>query len=739
MTSLAEAKKDGFLANGSRPIAESSLPSTQLSSFLTDPSRSAAPSNNTEDESEFDESDDAEQNGSVVRNSYLKSFTHGGSPIRPQTSPLESPSKSRTDLSFLSNSSRHSDTGKEDLHNSQDFQNLSFMNDTKAQFDLAIDLDDTKFTQNARKLLLWLHTNGDKSMSSIRKALVLSKSKLGTMVDSSSTQKHEDLVKQLTDCKIQLKLYDKFLQDLIDKKQIDVGDITDFHENWEERELTVAKLRHENDEMSTLVEDLYANLEESQQKWRQADQRADILHNSFEELKDEISKLLLASGIPDKLVQSHDTASYINLAIPLLRTLIDSDKSNQEVTDLEERIEVYEREARQSEKLLSQQTEEIASWKAKYNDLEIQIDQLQEAVDTTPQKFSKDVEARFAKYETMIDDLQRQIDQREDTSRQSSVTELPEHQNKMAQKADALRQYYDELSRQHEELEEELRSTKLNMNSKIKSLTTQLDNRKNEQLALRDQLALMDELKQNLEFAVEKQRKLQSEKMKLSYQVEELNQAKSKLQGNIDVLTEKLQDAHIDDEIRQEPNEDEESKLMFHQLYEFDIAQLSKLGETFDRLVDDSSINEPIEKIKTIEDFLRKSDAYILDYPEEVISDLLQCHKSLFHYFTKAADLSVDDHISLLLKKEQRARENDLYVERLSNRIVELEKQNDNLARQTEASLSVPEYDLRIQELTSRWKAEREARVYENKLAKRRFNELEEEIRRLREAMSDAA
>lgn len=722
MTSLAEEAKSGFLANSNR-VLESLVPLTQLSSFLTDPSRSAAPSNQTEDESEFDESDDAE-NESVVRKSLSKLFSRS-SPKRPSLSPFVSPPKA--EVSFQSSTRSSQDT------NSQDFQNSSFMNDTKAQFDLAIDLDDGKFTQNARKLLLWLLTNGERSISSIRKALALNRSNLGTVVDSSSTQKHEDLVKQLTDCKIQLKLYDKFLQDLIDKKQIDAGDITDFHETWEERELTVAKLRQENEEMSTLVEDLYANLEESQVKWRQADQRADQLHSSFEDLKDEISKLLLASGIPEKLVQHHDSASYINLAVPLLRSLIDSESSRQEVADLEERIKVYETEARLTEKLLGQQTEEIASWKARYSDLELKVEELQEAVDVTPHNFGKDVEARFNKYEAMIDDLQRQINQREDSSRQSSVVDNT-HVNSESRKLDDLRQEYDDLFRLHEELKMELKLTKQNMTSKITSLTTQLNNRMKEQLALRDQVSELEDVKISLNTAVEKQRKLQSEKTRLSYQVEELSQVKSKLQGNIDILTEKLQDAHIDDEIVQ-PTIDEDAKAKFHQLYQFDIDQLNKLAETFDRLVDDSSINEPIEKIRTIKDFLSTSDALILDYSEDVISDLLECHRMLFQYFAKAADLSVDDHITLLLKREQRAKENEQHFDQLSKRIVQLEEQNDKLSRQNEKGDGNPEYDLRLEELTARWKAEREARVYENRLAKRRFNELEEEINRLREAV----
>lgn len=718
MKSLADTAKSGSLANNSHaPV--SLVPLTQLSSFLTDPSRSAAPSNQTEDESEFDDSDDI-ADSSVVKHSP-KSFSIS-SPNRPALSPFVSPPKA--DASFQS--SRRS---SQDMH-SQDFQNSSFMNDTKAQFDLAIDLDDGKFTQNARKLLLWLLTNGERRMSSIRKALALNQPNLGT-VDSASTQKHEELAKQLTDCKIQLKLYDKFLQDLIDKKQIDAGDITNFHETWEEKELTVAKLRQENEEMSSLVEDLYASLEESQDKWRQADNRAHALHNSFEDLKEEISKLLLASGIPEKLVQHSDSASYINLAIPLLRSLIDSESSRQEVAELEERIQIYEKEARLTEELLGQQTEEIASWKAKYSALELKVEELQEAVDTTPKNFGKDVEARFEKYEAMIDDLQRQINRQQD----SSVAENTDYNEETIKKMNRIRQDYDDLHRLHEDLKIELTSTKESMSSTIKSLTQQLNNRKSEQLALRDQVAELDSVKERLNTAVDKQRLLQSEKTKLSYKVEELNQAKSKLQNNIDVLTEKLQDAHLDNDLSQPGAE--EAKARFHQLFEFDIEQLSRLGDTFDRLVDDSSIHEPIEKIRTIKNFLSKSDVYILDYSDDVISDLVLCHKTLFQYFARAADLSVDDHITLLLKREQKAKENDHHIENLQKRILQLENQNDKLSRHVEAGNNDPENKLRLEELTARWKTEREARVYENKLAKRRFKELEEEISRLRDAMGN--
>lgn len=503
------------------------------------------------------------------------------------------------------------------------------------------------------------------------------------------------------------------------------------------RDLTVVKLRQEHEEMTTLIEDLYASLEESQQKWQQADKRAEVLHKSFEDIKDEISKLLLLAGILETLVLHHDDASYVSLAIPLLRNLVDSSVSRQRVAELETKIKVYEKEATQSERLLAQQTEEIASWQAKFDELQIQNEELQDAANTTPPRISKDVEARFAKYEAMIDDLQRQINERNDITRQTSATDIAESTHHI-QKLETLRDEYAALQQSHEDMKRELKRTTESSAATIESLTRQLNNRKSEQLALRDQLALFNEVKQDLDKAVEKQRLLQSEKIKLSYQLEELKQDRIKLQGNVDLLTEKLKDTQLAEVVQDSPIADQESKVNFQQLYEYDIEQLSKLGDTFDRLVDDSLIKEPLEKVRTIKDFLSKSDALILEYPDDVVSDLLQCHKSLFKYFTKAADLSVDDHISLLLKKQQRAEENDRYVKKLSQRIAELEAQNDQLSRlQEEDEANLSSNDLRYQELTARWKAEREARVYENRLAKRKFRELEDEISRLREGISD--
>lgn len=730
MSSIANKYTPTIIGEERRPMAESLLPSTQLSSFLTDPSRSAVPSNHTADESEFDDSDEAGANGSVLQKSFTQLFSRG-SPNRGI--PDQHTSSQRDER--LNNESRSSSPTSS--HHSEEFQNLSFMNDTRAQFDLAINLDDKKFSQTARSLLLWLQSNGDKRVSSIRKTPQFHGPKVPTFVESSAMQKHEDLVKQLTDCKIQLRLYDKFLQDLIDKKQIDAGDISGFHETWEERDLTVVKLRQEHEEMTTLIEDLYASLEESQQKWQQADKRAEVLHKSFEDIKDEISKLLLLAGILETLVLHHDDASYVSLAIPLLRNLVDSSVSRQRVAELETKIKVYEKEATQSERLLAQQTEEIASWQAKFDELQIQNEELQDAANTTPPRISKDVEARFAKYEAMIDDLQRQINERNDITRQTSATDIAESTHHI-QKLETLRDEYAALQQSHEDMKRELKRTTESSAATIESLTRQLNNRKSEQLALRDQLALFNEVKQDLDKAVEKQRLLQSEKIKLSYQLEELKQDRIKLQGNVDLLTEKLKDTQLAEVVQDSPIADQESKINFQQLYEYDIEQLSKLGDTFDRLVDDSLINEPLEKVRTIKDFLSKSDALILEYPDDVVSDLLQCHKSLFKYFTKAADLSVDDHISLLLKKQQRAEENDRYVKKLSQRIAELEAQNDQLSRlQEEDEANLSSNDLRYQELTARWKAEREARVYENRLAKRKFRELEDEISRLREGISD--
>ena len=46
---------------------------------------------------------------------------------------------------------------------------------------------------------------------------------------------------------------------------------------------------------------------------------------------------------------------------------------------------------------------------------------------------------------------------------------------------------------------------------------------------------------------------------------------------------------------------------------------------------------------------------------------------------------------------------------------------------------------MRITELTNRWKAEREARVYENQEAKKRLKELDRENARLRQELDQVS
>ncbi|EGV64968.1 hypothetical protein CANTEDRAFT_113713 [Yamadazyma tenuis ATCC 10573] len=128
------------------------------------------------------------------------------------------------------------------------------------------------------------------------------------------------------------------------------------------------------------------------------------------------------------------------------------------------------------------------------------------------------------------------------------------------------------------------------------------------------------------------------------------------------------------------------------------------------------------------------------------MTNIREFHKAVFDYFTRAVDVIVNDHVKLLLKENEDTAKSGEYVNKLHKRIDELNRLNDELSRSmessnasneySESSISSPRAELRIDELNRRWKAEREARVYENHEAERRLKELEQENTRLREQLN---
>lgn len=724
----------GFSANKSHPLSIAS------SLFVTDPSRSLDFPSGIPDDLEFDNSSSSENhNASLLSPSPL----HGKPPTppkitpsaykhsKPHYSPFESPPRSTESIS----------SGDEGT----DFQDSSFINSTRAQFDLDISIDEKKVVNGEHKLSPWrkFSTNPVQA-GSLRHSSLLSKRIVtqNSIAETSSSKKLEDLSKQLTNCKIQLKLYEKFLQDLIDRHQIDVGELYEFHDNLNGK--SISKLEQEHADMCTLVEDLYASLEEFQGKWRDADKRVIDLDHNIHELAFEVSDLLGSLGRTLDLDPGQNPKEYLESALPALREQIDTiskdtnKQHEQLVLDIKHEYDTYKSENFNAEKMLREQLHEINKWKNDYANLKHRFDTLQEQSATSEferlrsendrlSSLNKNVDDKLHEYQVMINQLQREVNEFKDVSRKGSLSDVSEPSVsgglRDREKYLLLQRDFDNLQRMYDNMASDFDRFKETSSSTISSLTNQLNNRKRDLINLRAEHTGLDNIQHDYESAIEKQRLLTSEKMKLAWQVDSLTKDKTSLQSALERMTEKATKAGSSENEKKYKQQLEEVQQQFYSLLKLDVWEFQRLFESFNKIADDSSLEGPKKRIAILANLVTEEQT--LQGKE---STFKASHKSVFDYFARAVETIVNDHIRLLLKESESENQvSDAVVGKLEKKVASLEKQLDlGLMKQVKG------LNMRIEELTNRWKVEREARVHDNEQAKRRLQQLEEENERLR-------
>lgn len=612
-----------------------------------------------------------------------------------------------------------------------EFQNSSFLNDSEAQFDLDINLDHHKISRAPEEPSFWL---ASKSLSpqkfTVGQAQYLNlkiiASKAAT--DLNAVSRAAELTKQLTNCKIQLRLYEKFLQDLIDTHNVNPHQLEGLHQHWRSDPLADSDLlfraesydslptrRHsspgkEITDILTLVEDLHASLKEYQLKWKQADQRASSNDQILRAWASEIPSLLLLLGSNDSLDPDLGPEELLDVAVPLLKTFIGN--------LIAAKVEAVSRESEIRKQLEKLNLEKQSTEKKIYLLPLGSRGSLLEDYFRTPS--NKGVTEAFNMYQMRIEELQREVDRLNGLSCQKSFDSNSDNAKErdmiqsLQRELDDLRITYDELTEKFKEAQEISENT-------VKSLNNRFHNQKRELLGLQSTAANFDSIQRDLEMSVEKQRALTSEKIKLSYQVEGLQREKNSLQQTVDSLTEKLQNAQ---QPRSPPNTtpmQSRSAEQLEDLFTLDVQFYQKLLRSFNKIADDQSLVDPSRKIEALLPMRRN----LLSQSSETVNFALGYHSSVAGFFAKAVDVIVRDHIRLLLKQEAEKVRYETQAEQLTQRVKDLEIH-------LEESVSAPlEYLLRILELTNRWKAEREARVSENKAAQRKLNELRLENSRL--------
>lgn len=606
-----------------------------------------------------------------------------------------------------------------------EFQNSSFLDDTRAQFDLHINLD----KPNARRPhepTCWLlcKPSSPKPLSGTSPYLRPKTNHTALAADINSASRVAELTKLLTDCKIQLRLYEKFLQDLISRQNIDVAGL-DFPPRWNAADGRVSLPRTTGDEqeianISTLVEDLHTSLEECQAKWEAADRRASSLERVLVDWSLQVKDLLTALGCTAELDANLAPDELLAAAAPILSEYLPAAAARVPETDMTDhfqRINLSGADTRPSESSASSRPLGSASTLLDYHRSAYSSNSSHGPV---PVQFflmapHSDTSAKFREYQEKIDALQREVEMLKEKGRAAAAATAPSAPNPPESPSAALRQQLDRLQAAYDDLSEEHWRAQKDASRAILSLTHEVSSQKRELHRLQAAAESADGALGALETAVETQRELAAQKTRLSRQVEALTREKSTLQKTLQKLAEDTQHDQLlrlarDAELQQQLSAADTAE----QLFAADVRHFQKLLSAFDKIADDASLAEPTRKL----DALVPMCHALLSQPPDSARVALSYHRSVFAFFAKAVDVIVRDHIRLLLRHEKEGAAHRARTEQLNLRVTTLEQQ----IRDEKDAPSVSRF--RIEELTSRWKAEREARVSESRAARRRMGEL---------------
>lgn len=597
------------------------------------------------------------------------------------------------------------------------FQDSAFFNNTRARFDFDIDLDDHKLTGKIKS------SPWQKTQSGIQHNQIFSSGRIttqGSIAEVSSASKIEELSKQLTDCRVQLKLYEKFLQDLIDSDRVDVNHLADFQEHFDDKANGFSKLEQEHAEICNLVEDLYSSLEEYQLKWKEADTRAQNAEQSLEDACLTLHQLTKILNVKcEAPIENPDL--FISQAAKAIAAKIEKILHEREEAgkDLKENVQRHdepeEKNLEVAEYLLREKIAEAEGWKNESINARHDLESLRLERDNS-------TERRLQDYQNKIDKLQREVENLSDPTKKDSFTDLSDissSSNREREKYLLLQRDYENLQRVSHEKIEELRQMREEYENKLAAMNGNLSNRKRELINLRAELADTEGLQRDLETSVGKQRLLKSENLQLSWQLDSLNKDKILLQKRVDELnskiTERLPEMMVE--------------THFKSLLDADIRRFEKVYNSLDLLAEEASLREPEQKIKRL---TKLSQELTHVYKPGDINTIKRDHKYVFDYFVRAIDAMVKEHIRILLESSENEAERQL-----KEKILELEGTNAQLRanqlKNSEEEVSI--LKLRNQQLHEKWKYEREQRVHDNFQSKDRFEELEEEIRELRKKL----
>lgn len=657
------------------------------------------------------------------------------------------------------------------------FQNSSFLDDTRAQFDLDIDL--AKVPVLKASGLPWRN---------FRKARDFSAKPVLAGTDTAA--KIDSLTGELTGVKIQLRLYEKFLQDLLQTHALDIDmsaipdlarpkvrvdadprgsvSLTEFELL---RDPPQQQLGGSGDpETTNLIEDLYASLEEYQAKWREADQRAASLTNTVENLKAEIAKVVDL----DALGELDSPTEYLRKALPLLRprqSLRSGETQSPERSSYRPRSSTLRTSPKLSGLSPSHglKSPSRVALEAQIQDYESQMHQLEQQIQNLKIDSQDSMADRYALLQDDYDLLCRKYTELETKYRargpdhsisseamllkglnaqlQEEVAQIKAGVALMDTENRLLQDECERLQRDVAALKSENTFLKLDNHTLVtQSSSVNLDHEAwaQERAQLKAQLATMAKdnaaLGNELVEAKTSAALLQKQNAKQAKEIAGLRSTLSdaqteqqKAETEASALRNRLRAAELDkrknkdtsklleeqiSELRQQLESsglERGYKQLFQQLFFRDVAYFEAFFKAFDKIADEALLANPRRQIELL---VTSRQTLETAAPGPVHDQLLSTHRLVLDYFARAIDVIVDDHIRLLLKDNEQTTYTGEYVAELKKHIRALQEQN------TKTESMSPRLKLRIEELTNRWKAEREARIYEHRQVKKRLAEM---------------
>lgn len=487
-------------------------------------------------------------------------------------------------------------------------------------------------------------------------------------IELSSASRVELLTNELTSCKVQLRIYEQFLRDHVSKQQPIPG--------------PVAKGDHA--EVQSLVDSLYHALEESQDNWKSASQRVAVYHQKIAALEQECAELRTQveahshkatdAALSEEIVKEvQDTLGVRRLEVLVaLRSRLSVSRADTTSSTLAENGDA------------SFQLNELAQLQQQHREL---LEQ-READRIRMEKLEKDNE-RTQWLEKREAYLQKQLEDQETLHQKR----MEVHKEEVTPDSEQLREL-EQVTARLQSTQAEFEKFKSRSEETIRTLTAQLSNSK------QDLVEARRPDNDVLERALEKQRVLTSEKIKLSYQVDGLLKEKAQLQGIID----QLREAPSMESLSLSPQPKEFKRLRQ------DVAFFKEMLELLETVAEDEDLGQAQKHIVELGDMCKQ---------QQGLDTAWKYHRNILGFFTSAVKVIVQDHVQLFLKhSEAEKRAFDLEL-----RQVDLETENRHLKEQTH-----DHFQARIEALSAKWKYEREARVFESKQAKKRLLELEREL-----------